>query len=98
MTAVELVEGFIHFEQGHGSLEDTCDRVRRTLARTQRECAYGDYTSIDSICSAWFTTNEVVFESDVQMSIMYITAMIMMCTFPPLYLTFFCMAQYPSGY
>jgi hypothetical protein len=61
-TAVQLVEGFIRFEEGRGSLEDARDEVRWTLARTQRGCAYGSYTSIDSICSAWFRTSEVVFE------------------------------------
>ena len=62
MAAVQLVEGFIRFERGQGSLEDARDKVRRTLARTERGCAYGNYTSIDSVCSAWFKTNEVVFE------------------------------------
>ena len=61
-TAVQLVEGFIRFELGQGSLEDARDKVRRALARTQRGCAYGSYTSIDNVCSAWFKTNEVVFE------------------------------------
>ena len=61
-AAVQLFEGFIRFEEGQGSLEDARDKVRWTLARTQRECAYGNYTSIDSVCSAWFKTNEVVFE------------------------------------
>ena len=59
---MQLVEGFIRFEQGQGSLEDTRDKVRWALARTQRGCAYGSYTSIDNVCSAWFKTNEVVFE------------------------------------
>ena len=61
-TAVQLVEGFIRFEQGKCSLEDARDKVRRTLARTQSGCAYGTYTSIDIVCSAWFETNEVVLE------------------------------------
>jgi hypothetical protein len=61
-TAVQLVEGFIRFEEGRGSLEDARDDVRRTLARTERGCVYGSYTSLDSICSVWFKTSEVVFE------------------------------------
>jgi hypothetical protein len=61
-TAVQLVEGFMCFEEGRGSLEDARDKVRRTLARTQQGCAYGSYTSIDNVCGAWFKTSEVVFE------------------------------------
>ena len=61
-VAMQLVEGFIRFEKGLGSLEDARDEVRRTLARTERGCVYGNYTSLDSICSVWFKTNEVVFE------------------------------------
>src|ERR1700678_3111244 len=61
-TAVQLVEGFIRFEEGRGSLEDARDDVRWNLARTERGCVYGSYTSLDSICSIWFKTSKVVFE------------------------------------
>ena len=59
---MQLVEGFIRFEQGQGSLEDARDKVRRTRARTQSGCVYGSYTALDVVCSAWFKTTEVVFE------------------------------------
>jgi hypothetical protein len=61
-TAVQLLEGFIRFEGGQGSLEDAREKVRRTLARTERGCVYGSYTSLDNICSVLFKTSEVVFE------------------------------------
>lgn len=61
-TAVQLLEGFIRFEGGQGSLEDARDKVRRTLANTERGCVYGEYTSLDNVCSIWFKTNEVVLE------------------------------------
>ena len=61
-AAAQLVEGFIRFEEGRGSLEDARDEVRRTLARTERGCVYGNYTSLDAVCGILFKTNEVVFE------------------------------------
>ena len=61
-TAVQLIEGFIRFKEGLGSLEDARDKVRQTLARTHRGCAYGSYTSMDTVCSAWFKTSKVVLE------------------------------------
>ena len=95
-TAVQLVKGFIRFEEGQGSLEDARDKVRRTLARTERGCVYGNYTSLENICSVWFKTNEYLKDFiNVQMSIMYVTAMTMMHTFPP---AVYCTARYPSGY
>ena len=99
-AAVQLFEGFIRFEEGQGSLEDARDKVRWTLARTQRECAYGNYTSIDSVCSAWFKTNEVVFERFYQCpNEHYIRhsndydAYLMRT-----YLVLYGMPRYPSGY
>ena len=62
VAAVQLIEGFICFEEGRGSLEDARDKVRRTLARTQQGCAYGSYTSLDNVCGAWFKTSKVIFE------------------------------------
>ena len=62
IAAVQLVEGFIRFEEGQGSLEDAHDEVRWTLARTERGCVYRNYTLIDNICSIWFKTNKVIFE------------------------------------
>ena len=91
--SVQLVEGFIRFEQGQGSLEDARDKVRQTLARTQRGCAYGNYTSLDNVCSAWFKTSLKDF-INVRTSIMYITAMTIMRIFPLLYH----MVRYPSVY
>lgn len=59
-VVIQLVEGFVRFETELDTLEGARDAVRRTLARSQRGCAYGAYTSIENVCAALFRMKEIV--------------------------------------
>lgn len=61
-SAVLLLEGFIRYEAGQGSLEDARDAVRLYTARTQTGCVFGAYTSIWDVCNGLFRMNETVVE------------------------------------
>ena len=55
-----LLDGFIRYEAGQGSLEDARDAVRWHMASPN--AVFGAYTSIYSVCSMLFSMNEIVWE------------------------------------
>lgn len=57
-----LIDGFIKFEAGQGSLEGARDAVRRYMARSPNGTPFGAYTSIWEVLSGLLRTNEIVLE------------------------------------
>ena len=57
-----LLDGFIRYEAGQGSLEVARDAVRRYMARSPDGPIFGVYTSIWEVCNALLRMNEIVWE------------------------------------
>ena len=57
-----LVDGFIRYEAGQGTLESARDAVRRYMARSQSDAVFGAYASIWEVCNVLLKMNEIIWE------------------------------------
>ncbi|KAF8803149.1 hypothetical protein BYT27DRAFT_7305464 [Phlegmacium glaucopus] len=58
-----LINKFFKYDENEISLEMARDSVRKELARFSQYMRFGSYTSIEHICEAIFTTNNVIYQT-----------------------------------
>jgi hypothetical protein len=56
-----LLDGFVQYEAGQGSLENARDAVRRHMVGPNG-VIFGEYTSIYAVCSILLKTNQIIWE------------------------------------